>query len=988
MTCCVLWLLFASQATAQDSESKLPTVNVRSGIHSEFDRIAFDWDKSVKYSVENKDGTVRIIFDNNAQSSVSKNFYYNISRISNFSTQSTDAGLVVSFGTDKNAAISVFRNGNTIVADIKGKAIAITAKEASAPETKAPEPKKVEEKKEKVKPETTEDKVIEALVQESVKEAKPETAEAKEAVTETMTQDSAKNETPVSGNAWKTGPEKIASIDKKIFANVAVFQRAGKGFIIFDTKSTLAQSEIIKDASTNIEFNPLDITHGSGFYFNLPEKTRVLAETNQDAVNIFIADEGYQANSSNTEMILEPEFALGPRQVLRLSQKAEPVTFKDVTIGDQLIVVPVAEQVAFGTEQTMVDFRILPSAQGLVVNPRNDSLIVEAIEEGIEITAPYGLKMSPSADILSMTDRLPSSPLVGTEQNSIFDINRWRMSGSFIETRQRLTENIAVAVGVDKNKARLELARFYFAYGFGIEALAMLQIIEANDADGVNHSDFIALKAAATILADKSDQGLALIEKTGLADQPELLLWKAVALAQKGEMLIAYPIFLQRANILTAYPDPFLSKFLILAIESALAANNLKFANELMGVAHAKFADNEDSYSKSVITPIIEPALNFFKGTIAAKKGNAADAKKFWELAKNSDNQLYNVRAELALIELAALEKVMTAGQAANRLESLRFAWRGDDLELEILERLGQFHLESGNTKLAMSSFLKAKELFPNTPNAKDIENKMAAVFKETYLGEAGKTLTPLEALALYRQYRYLMPDGETGTDILLSLADKLIAVDLLDQAAELLTELVKEKLAGEEKEQYILKLAGIQILNHKPNEALTALDMLGKIDEGKESLLKEANLLRSRALYEKKQYFDAKKLLENNYDKEARLLLADIANKEADWETAGTILLALLADVPKNEPLSSENKKLVLSAATAFALANDGPNLYSLLRDYGELMAKEPENKVFLLLTSASGSSSEDIISARKQLLQVDLFQDILNNYKNTFKE
>lgn len=934
----------APAVAEQAAEVKLALVNVRTGIHPEFDRIAFDWDRKVEYSIANKDGSVSITFSHKAEPSFAKNFQQNISRVSGLHSQVANEGLVVSFAMDKNAKISVFRNKNTIVADIKGK---------------AGEVKRTEEAK------------IKPAAEAAQEMPKVEKAEVLEVL---------KEEKIISESAWKTAPEKIAVIDRKKFASAAVFQRAGKGFIIFES-----QGDLPKSMSTTIAFESLETTSGAGFYFALPLGAKILAESDEKAMNIFIADERYQTNNSNTEIIPEPEFALGGRYVLHLSQKAEPIIIKDITIGDRLIVVPTNETVAFGTEQKMADFRILPSVQGLVVSPIRDNLIVRDIADGIEITTPYGLRMSPAADMFSTKDRLPSTPPVEvvTQKNTL-DVNLWRTSDGFSQTQQRLLGNATAADNADKNTARLELARFYFAYGLGAESLAVLRLMEESDADLANDSDFIAFKAAALILADRNDAGLLLIEQHDLANQPEILLWKAIALAQKGDIETAYPMFVQRYKILAAYPDPLLSKFLILAIESAIAADNLDFANELIDTAQKRLTDNQGRYTRSFINSIIEPALNFFKGTIAAKKGNAADAKKFWELAKNSNNQLYKIRSELGLIELAVLTESMTAAQAADRLESLRFAWRGDNLELEILERLGQFYLESGNLKLAMNSFDRARKLFPEAPAAEDIKNKMKALFREAFLGGTSRTLTPLEGLAIYKQYKDLLPEGSEGTEILLSLSEKLITVDLLWQASELLTELVKTKLTGEEREKYILKLAGIHLLNSKPDQAISALDMLGNIDEAKSN---EADLLRAKALFEKKQYFEAKTLLENNYNTPARLLLVDIANKEADWQTAGNILVSLLESLPNNEPLSSENKTWILSAAVALALAHDETGLYGLSQKYKDVMAKEPGKGVFALLTSASGGSYEDIAGAGQQLLQVNLFQNILNNYRNTSK-
>ena len=55
-------------------------------------------------------------------------------------------------------------------------------------------------------------------------------------------------------------------------------------------------------------------------------------------------------------------------------------------------------------------------------------------------------------------------------------------------------------------------------------------------------------------------------------------------------------------------------------------------------------------------------------------------------------------------------------------------------------------------------------------------------------------------------------------------LADRLVAVDLLDQAAELLQYQVDKRLEGSARAQVAAKLAMVYLANRKPDLAITAL--------------------------------------------------------------------------------------------------------------------------------------------------------------------
>ncbi len=81
----------------------------------------------------------------------------------------------------------------------------------------------------------------------------------------------------------------------------------------------------------------------------------------------------------------------------------------------------------------------------------------------------------------------------------------------------------------------------------------------------------------------------------------------------------------------------------------------------------------------------------------------------------------------------------MTPAQAADRLEALRFAWRGDDLELDILHRLGQFYIQAKNVKVGLNTLARGIQLYPNSPMTPGIKDEMANIFRDVFLSDLGK---------------------------------------------------------------------------------------------------------------------------------------------------------------------------------------------------------------------------------------------------------
>src|SRR6202007_2646220 len=71
---------------------------------------------------------------------------------------------------------------------------------------------------------------------------------------------------------------------------------------------------------------------------------------------------------------------------------------------------------------------------------------------------------------------------------------------------------------------------------------------------------------------------------------------------------------------------------------------------------------------------------------------------------------------------------------------------------------------------------------------------------------------------------RTLPPSAGGGDEMIRRLADRLVAVDLLDQASELLQYQVDHRLEGAARAQVAARLAMVYLMNRKPDRAIGAL--------------------------------------------------------------------------------------------------------------------------------------------------------------------
>jgi hypothetical protein len=997
-----LFLLPCGLVTVQAQNAPPIDIAARAGIHPDFDRIVFDWPRTVTYKLR-RDGNQAVVTFSAAANTHFGSDFTHLTRAHGFSA-STDAEghLTVAFTVNAKSTLKDFTSEKSVVIDVQGATAPATntapAAAAAVPTPPAPETKTADTST----PPATDEPV--SLIPAAPKpaptpQAAPAKATANEAkapaaavvtpVTSQTLPGSTAPAKPASGTPTSAAlsvlatemsdtPLLVVSLDPHTPIRAAIFMRGGYGYIIFDRKLTLSLDALTAgQQAPRVTLEPLDLPKASGYRFAVPVQVDIHASRKDTDWQIFLSKQQADVPVS-TALIPQPDFALGARYLLPLTDAPEPIRFTDPVVGDDLILVPLAQTEAFSVQRRLADFEIISAAQGLVIKPLIDKLIVRAVTDGIEITAEGGLHLSRAADTgASQQSSLKAKSAAAGK--SIFDFALWRgkTDETFTQTRQRLQQTIVDVPDAERNRARLELARFYFANGYGEEASSLLAYLAKQVPDLMAHADFIAITGASKILSYRAEEGLKDLDSPLLNGQPEIELWQAVGLAELRSWPAAEEKFAITESILAGYPEPFYSRFSVLAIEAALAVDKDHEA-----------ADWIDRFESSPHQDSAAPAIAYLHGVLHAKAGRAAAAEQSWKEAEASDDRLYKIRAELALIDLGVANHSLTPAQAADRLEALRFGWRGDDLEVDILHRLGQFYIQAKNIKAGLGILAKATQLYPTSPLTPQIQEEMSGIFHDVFLGDLGKNLSALDALTLYQQYRNLMPPGADGIGVTKNLAERLVAIDLLDQAADLLEDLVKTKLKGEDKAHTGARLAAIRLLDHKPDAALTALDY----DNGETlppDLVSERTLLRAKALADLHRDEDALELLKDNNKPAAKLLRADITMHAQRWNEASKALLELVGEPPRaGVTLGHDQADWLVNCAIAMSLAGDQTGLDKLAVNYGAAMAGTPQNDTFRILTQPEKTvQMSDIADAQARIADVDMFQGFLNGYRKSDK-
>jgi len=646
------------------------------------------------------------------------------------------------------------------------------------------------------------------------------------------------------------------------------------------------------------------------------------------------------------------------------------VSFDDPDSGSSMIVVPalIAEQ-KLAVAQAFPQFRALRSFQGLALELMDNELRINVAGSGVQITHPKGLIVSKGGTLALLKSNVRRTA-VGPR---LFDLSAWRrpQDGTFVMVRHELQAALAEA-GPDRRAiARLDLARFYFAHGFANEAAGLLSVGQTLDPDMLIDPETRLMRGVATFLGGDYGGAAKDLFHSSLNGEAEADLWNGAMAAIGFDWDVASTKFAENRHLIADYPHRVRMRLWLMAAEAEMAASKLEAAGEYMTAALKDNPNRDEESQIAVLT-----------GYSYLKKDQKEKARDLWQsVVSFSNHPPSQTRARLALLDLAVAEKSITAAEAIEELERLRFAWRGDSIEIALLQRLGDLYLSQGRYHDSLTAFRQATVSAPSSRFARDVAQRMRDVFFDIIAGEEGRDLPPLSVLALYEEFKELSPPSVKGDRMLERLADRLVEVDLLPRATELLTAQIKYRLSGAQKAATGARVASLHLLDDVPEKAITVLG-LSEAAGLPEDLKQRRLYLRARALSRLSRYEEALKLISDDPYPEALRLRVDILWVQSNWRSAAVILKQLVPAEPRaDQVITDEDSRNVADLAIALTLSGEDAELAALGEVYKEAMAAGPDRETFAFLTDGpTGKASRSIAD---QLASVKKVEDFMTSYR-----
>jgi hypothetical protein len=974
------------QAKPLDMAS-LPEIKLRTGRYEKFTRLVFDWPRDVSYQVFPGAGKMTIRFATLARADVSVIARLAPPWVKNAAWRIDGSSTLVEFDTDSDSGYHHFKDGSKVVLDIlapktdvaayapPGTAKPVATKMVAAPALKTTtvtpaQAQAIAQTAAQLAPKKPEAKTAEAKPDPHAKPADPhaKAADVKPAEVQTAEAVPPLPEIPVA-DAKRTRDGALITFRGAGGRATAVFVRGLTAWVVLEN-------------APNFDSRNLKNTLG-----DFAERLDAVSSNGLGILRITLkapAQIGARGKGPDLEVEIAPQVAPAPVIIGFARNQSDPKRASLSTLlpaadrafrlldpgsGDMLTIVPTAPGRGMPGLRVFADFAALPTASGLVITPYVDDLKVDVAQARVIISRPGGMVLTPPQMPVAQS---PSAIARFGDGPSYLNFAQWGVAsgGSFLATERRLTQAAAKQSPSKAGTARLALARFYLANGFAAEALGVIQLLQANDPALTGDAQLTTMRAAAAYMIGRYRDAHNELGGAAFDADRHAAFWRGLVEAGMEDWKNAHAHLEQAGPILGRYPKIWQATAHLADVEASLGMGRLDLADAAL-TRLPKELDPRQTLVAELAQARLAAAQNKYREATAgfAKVEKSGDEKLAAQAIFHHTNAALNAGA-------------ITAPQAIEKLEKLRFRWRGDHLEMKTLRKLASLYFGRNQWRKGLKSLRVATQNFTGQDAARVAQDDMRAAFVKLYLKGGADKIKPVDSLALFYDNIDLTPIGPDGDDMIRRMSDRLVAVDLLGPAASLLAYQVDKRLDGIAKAQVATRLAAVYLMDHKAQQAVTVIRE-SHITGLPQEEMHQRMLLEARAFAALKQWDNALDLIAVDEAEDSRRLRADIYWESGNWAIAGQKAEEMVeprwADAA---PLSVADRAHVLRAAVSYSLANDEAGLERIRTHFAPKMKTTPDANLFAVLSASIDAHGLAFREAAARIAAVDTLQAFMKDF------
>ncbi len=767
------------------------------------------------------------------------------------------------------------------------------------------------------------------------------------------------------------------SFSWNIPVGAAVFKRENKLWIVFDHLQNVDIDEIRQAANSLAD---------EIFQFPHPAAT-VIRMNLKDGVNAFVRKEGLlwivDLTTSDVPPVRDMNIYIqydnfqNAYIFLPTENSGNIVSAIDPDIGDIITVAPLSD-VGTGVDRPYhyAEFDMLDTRQGTAFIVKSQDIAINRGNSGLTIRAQNrGLNISNDLEAQKRRQRFAQA---GSDlQTFNIKTSPQLLKMPYIDALDQLRQDIISAPDEKKNQARLELVKFFIAKGLGTNALYILHQIQDNNLPEANTEAFHALLGVANFLTFRYNEAIEDFEYGKLPENDEAVFWRTLASSAIHYQPENNLVLMSFIRLIQDYPQEIKDAIAVVAAQNALTAND--------DIATQNFIDILKTGTDRLRDR--DAQIRYLSAQKLDMQGYPRNAIKEYRELENSNSQKYSSLARYENIILSQRINAMPLPEAISGLERLKFAWSEHQFKWKLLNKLADFYVRNNDYYNGIRTLQSAMPL-TDEDGKKELINRMVNWFEDIYLNNQADTkISAVKSLALYQDFEWLSEISKNQNIIIQKLADRLVAVDLLPRARDLLQQLLKKTtLTEEERAKAGARLAVIHLFEKKPDLALSIIEETksANLSQGLEA---HRRVVKARTLADLDKTQEALNLLEEDYSKNALLLKSEIFWKAERWAEASDTIKYLITPPVKGKPLSDEQISFILDWATALKKAGRETVLVRLRNKFLPYFANTNYNSAFNVLTEHLERDTVDIRKINNIVNDVQTFSNFAKAYNESLK-
>lgn len=661
------------------------------------------------------------------------------------------------------------------------------------------------------------------------------------------------------------------------------------------------------------------------------------------------------------------------QMVANVVRPARVHDFQDPLVGDLLKVVT-AYPPARGLTRSLdyVDFSALRSVHGLVVRPKaadldvaiENALAVISLDNGLTVSSLDGLRQDLGASApVQRANFLDFGPLVQPNP------------GIFGKQRDEFEAIAAASDGRARDVARLELSSYFLANRLAIEALGVLGVAEKTLRDKALAPRLEMSRAVANVMAGRPEEALKTLNNSRFDQDVDALFWRAMAREALDDFAGARADAVQAYSIADSYPSWVREKFHLSAARAAIEEHSTEQAGQML---------NDVEFAALDGNQIAE--FNLLSGRLAEAEGRLQDAIDTYGQVIASEVRPSRAEAVYRTLGILDQQGRLDLARGTQTLAAEAMLWRGDRLEASMQAMLADMHFRTGAYREGFEAVKAAMLSDPQSRQVQLLSETAQDTFSDLFLHGLADSIRPVEALSIYYDFRHLTPAGAQGDEMIRNLARRLVRVDLLPQAIDLLQYQLDNRLRGVARTQVATDLAVIYLANHKPADAMRVLND-SRLPDLPASLARQRRIIEARAMLDGGRDQLALDLLRDLEGQDVELMRIDAHWQAKRYTQAGQGIEALYGARALTAPLSKPARMNIIQAGVGYVLTADVAGLSRLRAKYADAMVNSPEWPMFDYITGPIEVTSNEFKQVAAQIAARDGLEAFLTAYRETYE-